>query len=140
MFLRGDHVDVEASSVQADARGSIRRLFVSYARRDREILQPLLDGIGRLSFSVWVDRRLEGGQAWWEEILAQIRGCDGMLVPISPALLDSEACTSERGYARALRKPIVPVLIEPVSMPMVPSDLAMLQIVDYTRPGADGAF
>jgi hypothetical protein len=145
-FLRTDHwtrnntLRTEGiSSMQGEARGK-RKLFVSYARKDRGTLQPVLDGIERLNFSVWVDRRLEGGQPWWEEILEQIRSCDATLVPISSALLTSEACTSERGYAAALGKPFLPVLISPVPTQMIPRDLAMLQIVDYTTPGVDATF
>jgi hypothetical protein len=130
---------VEVGAVQTDARGT-RRLFVSYARKDRETLEPALGRIQRLNVTFWVDRRLEGGQPWWEEILAQIRSCDGILVPISPALLTSEACTSERAYGRKLGKPILPVLIKQVPTHTLPSDLAMLQIVDYTQPGEDAAF
>jgi hypothetical protein len=87
-----------------------------------------------------VDQRLEGGQSWWDEILDQIRMCDAVLVPISDALLTSEACKSERQYARALGKGILPILIDVVPTHTLPSDLALLQIVDYTTPGAEVAF
>ncbi len=44
---------------------------------------------------VWIGQVLKGGQAWWEEILAQIRGY--------PASLDSRACARERDHAAPLR-------------------------------------
>jgi hypothetical protein len=115
-----------------------RRLFVSYAREDREAIRPVIEGIERLNYAVWVDGKLSGGKVWWDEILSQIRSCSGLVVPISPALLDSEACKSERDYAAALGKPILPVMI--VTINALPSDLARLQVVDYTTPGADAAF
>jgi hypothetical protein len=117
-----------------------RHLFVSYAGKDRAAIQPLLDGMSRLNYEVWVDRRLRGGQDWWEEILAQIQACDGLVAPISPSLLASEACTSERKYARDLAKPVLPVMVVQVPKGTIPADLAKLQIVDYTTPGAEAAF
>jgi hypothetical protein len=128
------------TAMEVNIAGASRRLFVSYARKDREALQSLLDGLERLNVTLWVDQRLRGGRPWWDEILTQIRGCEGMLVPISPSLLNSEACTSERTYGGALGKPILPVLIKAVPMVALPKDLAMLQMVDYTTPGVEAAF
>jgi hypothetical protein len=121
-----------------ESRSPTRRLFVSYAREDRQAIRPVIDGIERLNYAVWVDGKLAGGKPWWDEILSQIRGCDGLVVPISPALLDSEACKSERDYAAALGKPILPIMI--VTVNALPTDLATLQVVDYTTPGAEAAF
>lgn len=109
-----------------------RVLFVSYARADREALRSLEHGLESLHNEVWIDRKLDGGQVWWDEILKRIRDCNAMVVAISPALLDSDAAGKERQYARALGKPLLPVLIEPVLSDILPPDLAELQFVDYT--------
>lgn len=130
----------EAETGRIETRREPRNLFVSYARKDRELLVPILEGIQRLNVTVWMDQRLEGGQSWWDEILDQIRRCDAVLVPISGALLSSEACKSERQYAKALGKSILPIVIQPVPSHSLPSDLALLQIIDYTAPGAQAAF
>jgi hypothetical protein len=45
----------------------------------------------------------------------------------------AEACTSERLYAASLGKPILPVFLEALPTSVLPTDLAVLQYVDYTE-------
>jgi hypothetical protein len=122
--------------------GGIRvlQLFCSYAREDREGVRALLDGVRHLRHQVWVDERLSGGQAWWDEILAQLRKCDAMLIAVSPALLESQASALERQYGSQVGKPLLPVIIRPVLADLLPPDLAPLQAIDYTTPGPNAAF
>jgi hypothetical protein len=118
----------------------VLQLFCSYAREDREGVRVLLDGVRHLRHQVWVDERLSGGQAWLDEILAQIRGCDAMLIAISPALLESQVSALERQYGARVGKPMLPVMIRPVLADLLPPDLAPLQCIDYTQPGPKAAF
>lgn len=108
-------------------------LFASYAREDRSSISTLVEGVAFLRHRVWVDQELHGGQAWWDEILTQIRTCDALLVAVSPSLLESEASARERQYGAALGKPLLPVVIRTVHA--LPPDLAPIQFVDYTTPG-----
>jgi hypothetical protein len=117
-----------------------RRVFITYARTDRERVQRLGAGLRRLSHEVWIDDRLSVGQKWWDEILRQIRLADVIVVAVSPALLESRASTAERGYAQQLGKPFLPVLVRPVSTRLLPLDLADIHVVDYSEPGPDAAF
>jgi len=75
-----------------------------------------------------------------DEILRQIRLSDAIIVAVSPALLESQASTLEREYARQLGKAILPVCVRPVRPELMPPDIAAVQIVDYTEPGATAAF
>jgi hypothetical protein len=61
---------------------------------------------------VWVDRRLEGGQDWWAEIVTAVRRCDLFLLALSPAAIQSYACDLERRWAGDLRRPLLPVLVD----------------------------
>ena len=115
-------------------------LIISYTSADRESIRPLIEGLHRLGHSVWFDQELSGGQAWWDTILERIRACDALLVTLSPAMLDSEACAREANYARALGRPILPVMIRRVLPELLPPWLAALQIVDFTQPGDRAAF
>jgi hypothetical protein len=115
------------------------KLFVSYARHDEPQVRPLVAGLRQLGYGVWLDEALTGGQAWWDAILAQIRGCDAVLVAVSPAALDSVAVTREYEYAYAVRRSVVPVLVAAVHLERLPPRLASLQLVDCTT-GAAGAF
>jgi hypothetical protein len=56
------------------------RIFVSYARRDRDAVDLLLQDMRRARHDVWVDEELTGGQSWWDTILGTIRGADLFVV------------------------------------------------------------
>jgi TIR domain/Protein of unknown function (DUF2510) len=128
------------SVLQQHGATRVLQLFCSYAREDREGVRALLDGVRHLRHQVWVDERLSGGQAWWDEILAQLRKCDAMLIAVSPALLESQASALERQYGSRVGKPLLPVIIRPVLADLLPPDLAPLQAIDYTAPGPNAAF
>jgi hypothetical protein len=128
------------SVLQQHGATRVLQLFCSYAREDREGVRALLDGVRHLRHQVWVDERLSGGQAWWDEILAQLRKCDAMLIAVSPALLESQASGLERQYGSRVGKPLLPVIIRPVLADLLPPDLAPLQAIDYTAPGPNAAF
>jgi len=128
------------SVLQQHGGTQVLQLFCSYAREDRAGVRALLDGVRHLRHQVWVDERLSGGQAWWDEILAQLRKCDAMLIAVSPALLESQASALERQYGSMVGKPLLPVIIRPVLSELLPPDLAPLQAIDYTAPGPNAAF
>lgn len=125
---------------QARIDTDTRCVFMTYAREDLTLVQGLRTGLQRLQHEVWVDDRLSVGQAWWTEILRQIRRCDAVVVAVSPALLESAASAAERRYALQLGKPLLPVCLRAVRTALLPPDLAPLQLVDYCTPGADAAF
>jgi hypothetical protein len=115
------------------------RFFVSYSRRDQARIEPLAKRLSQLGHETWMDDRLSGGQAWWDEILASIRSADAFLFAVSETSLESQACALERGYARSLGKPLLPVAVESVQPQLLPPDLAAVQFVDYSTPGEDAA-
>ena len=118
----------------------MRNFFLSYSRADKDRLAPLLRGLERLHHHVWMDEQLEGGQQWWDEVLSQIRAADAVIVALSPAVLDSTACLLEFRYARAVGKPVVPVMIDPVNPDLLPGELARVQLVDFTTGNEQAAF
>jgi hypothetical protein len=115
------------------------RFFVSYSRRDQARIDPLAKRLNQLGHETWMDDRLSGGQAWWDEILASIRGADALLFAVSETSLESQACSLERGYAKSLGKPLLPVAVEAIQPQLLPPDLAAIHLVDYSTPGEDAA-
>jgi TIR domain-containing protein len=114
--------------------------FLSYSRKDQAYAEMLTEGLKRLGHNLWFDRELSGGAEWWEAILEHIRAADVFLAVVSKASLASTACSREREYALALGKPILPVLVEPVSTQMLPNDIVQRQLVDFTTPDMTAAF
>lgn len=116
-------------------------VFVSYNRQSESIVRTLVDDIEALGHTAWFDHELSGGQAWWDEILAQIRGNDFFVLVMDPASLDSTACRSEYGYADALGKPVLPILVsDAISTNLLPAALSRFQYVDYVNPDREAAF
>lgn len=109
------------------------KIFVSYARRDREAVDVLLQDMRRARHDVWVDEELTGGQAWWDTILATIRSSDLFVIALSPDLLKSRACHAEYEYAVGCQRTILPVMVAPVSPQMAPPAIANAQILDYVE-------
>ena len=112
----------------------MRQVFISYARDDRARVEALAERLRRLVDGVWFDSQLHGGEDWWAGILQRIRECDIFLAVVSPSSLDSEACRIEREYAASVHRTILPVALSAVP-PALPSDIATLQIVDFSEPG-----
>jgi serine/threonine kinase PknH len=111
-------------------------LFVSYSSQDRSAIDPLTTALRRARQQVWFDDELGGGEAWWKEILDQIRSCEVFIVALSNHLLESKPCQAELRYAQALQRPILPVRIGPVDS-MRANPLASLQVIDYQNPSVD---
>jgi hypothetical protein len=111
-------------------------LFVSYSSQDRSAIDALTTALRRARQQVWFDEELAGGEAWWGEILRQIRSCEVFIVALSNHSLRSKPCQAELRYAQALQRPILPVQIGPVDS-MRANPLAALQIIDYQNPTVD---
>jgi len=108
--------------------------FISYARADLAMVERLRDGLALAGCQVWMDLQAGGGREWWAAILEQVRGCDLFIAVLSPAGLESLACTREREYATALGKPVLPVRVAPVSARILPPAVGRVNIIDYTQP------
>ena len=107
------------------------RIFVSYARKDRSAVEAMVRDLDRAGHQMWIDNELTGGQAWWDTILGQIRACDLYLFAVSPESLRSRACRLELDYGMTVRRPLLPVLIQDVTIAHAPPAIANTQIVDY---------
>jgi hypothetical protein len=107
------------------------KIFVSYARRDRDAVDLVLQDMRRARHEVWVDEELTGGQAWWDTILANIRQSDVFVVALSPDAIKSRACAAEYEYAVKCGRTILPVMVAHVAPQMCPPAIANAQIIDY---------
>jgi hypothetical protein len=100
----------------------------------------LENDLERLGHEVWYDQQLSGGQAWWDEILAQIRACDIFVFVLDPASVSSTACKREYTYADTTGAPILPILqSEEVNTNLLPPELQKVQFVDYVNRDPDAA-
>lgn len=91
-------------------------LFVSYARADGERVYPVVDGLRQRGVSVWIDRELQIGDVWLDELEQRLNQCSGVLAFISPAFAASRYCGREICYADALARQVFPIYLEPTPL------------------------
>ena len=113
------------------------RVFVSYAREDRAMVQVLVADLESLHHDVWYDREIVGGHDWWSTILEQIGACDLFVPAVSSAWLASSPCKTELDYGGACQRPVLPIAIEPGVAAALPAALARRQVVDCSTRSAD---
>jgi serine/threonine kinase PknH len=111
-------------------------VFISYSSRDHGALEKVRAGLRRAHLQAWLDEELSGGEAWWNTILEEIRGCEVFIVALSKNYLESKPCQAELRYAQDLHRPILPVQIGPLDSMRV-NPLAAVQAIDYQNPSID---
>jgi len=117
------------------------RVFVSYSSKSKDLVTTLAQDIENAGYQIWFDHKLTGGQAWWDQILENIRQCDLFVFALTIEALDSYPCQLEYGYAHSLGKNILPILLtDGVSINLLPSELTTIQFVDYRSQDRQAAF
>jgi hypothetical protein len=116
------------------------RVFLSYARDDREPAQKIAAELRRAGFEVW-DPELEilPGALWGEQSKQALESSDAFVVLISPEAIQSRTVSAEIGYAlgeRRFRGRLIPVRMRDTKD--APWILDSLQSVQYESPGKTG--
>lgn len=102
-------------------------VFVSYSRRDSELVKVLHERLTAEGREVWVDwEDIPPTADWLEEIKRAIEATDTFVFVISPDALASETCRFECDQAVRLNKRIVPVVFRDVEAKQVPEALRRL--------------
>ncbi len=88
-------------------------IFISYSRRDKAVVQTLVDRLKAGGRDVWVDwQDIPWTADWWHEISEGIEHSDNFVFVLSPSSLSSLVCNFEVAHAIAQNKRIVPIVIE----------------------------
>lgn len=111
-------------------------IFLSHSQLDDVAVRGLVSDLEAFGKKVWLDKTdLVGGDSWWPEILKQIRTCDVFVFAVSANSLESDPCSAEFEYARALHRPILPVEIGDVPEAERRNyEVFSGQLVDYRQP------
>jgi hypothetical protein len=110
------------------------KLFISYSRASKDVVEQLVQDLTDESQETWFDEHLTGGQQWWDNILSEIRECEIFVVALTPNSLESRACQREVKYAKDLQKTLLPVRLSDQVLPdSLPPGLSEIQWVDYSR-------
>jgi len=127
--------------VSADPADEID-IAASYSGRDAAAVVPLLDALKARGVKVWFDKNIPGGALWEETITRNMRRAKAVVFFASKESLASDRCFDEVSAARTLKRPIIPVLVEPLRIPDdLPDRLVLTLQTRHTVdawPGAEG--
>lgn len=93
-------------------------IFVSYARSDRDRVEPLVALLEEQGWSVWWDREIGPGASFRTVIEREIEAAHCVIVAWTRSSVDSDWVNAEASEALA-RKVLLPVLLEEVQLPLV---------------------
>jgi len=110
-------------------------VFLSYARKDRDVAERIRHALLKYDYSTWTDSALKPGEIKSAINDAIERGF--VLVLLSPASLKSEWCKYEVEHAlqraaQSYRSNVIPVIITPFASDALPPQLARIQWFDFT--------
>ncbi|HEY3886925.1 MAG TPA: toll/interleukin-1 receptor domain-containing protein [Caulobacteraceae bacterium] len=109
----------------------MKTYFLSYARADSTIALKLADDLKAAGTSVWVDQYdIHPSQHWDRAVEDAVRGCEGMIVILSPRSTASSNVADEVSVAIDSGKTVIPVLVEACTLPL---RMTRMQFIDATQ-------
>ncbi|MEZ5939329.1 MAG: toll/interleukin-1 receptor domain-containing protein [Hyphomonadaceae bacterium] len=87
-------------------------IFVSYRRKDRELVANAVRKLEAAGVEVWYDAEIEGGSDWREAIVEALENSGMLVIFFSEDCNNSRQLKKELAIADQLEKPVVPILIE----------------------------
>ena len=105
-------------------------IFFSYSRKDSAFVLDLARKLRDAGADVWLDQLdIEAGTNWDDSVEEALERSEVMLVILSTTSVASQNVRDEYSYAIEENKKIIPVLIEPCTIPF---RLRRLQYADFT--------
>ena len=112
-------------------------VFISYRRADTARVQLLRDELQRLGYRVFFDTQsIEGGDDWKARLQRAVRGSRALVLCWSESANDSPIVTFEYSCARALRKPVVPWLLDHTPLPVMLNQINGIKAEDPVQVAA----
>ena len=110
-------------------------IFVSYSRKDSQIVDDITARLTGDGLNVWLDRAaIKGGELWREAIVEAIDNAYACVLMLSPNAAASDNVRREVDLAEGSNKELVPVMLAAVKVPSkLRYQLAGIQWIEYYR-------
>ncbi len=93
-------------------------IFVSYSRKDIQMVNRVVAHLSARKIPLWIDRSgIAGGSQWRAQIVQAVRECPAFLLVVSQNSIASDNVRKEIDLAEHYEKKIYPVFIEEVQLP-----------------------
>jgi PKD repeat protein len=114
-------------------------IFLSYSRKDTEIMRRVKETLEQAGISVWIDEHLKPGTPDWKRAIEyNLEQCKGVVVLLSPDSYKSIWVQRELSRADKLKRPIFPLLVRGTPSNAVPILLETVQFIDLRTNFYDG--
>lgn len=131
------HCEFITESLKA-ANDQMTQLFISYSEKDGAIQEKVRKRLVREGFTVWVNTvDIPTATDFQLAIERGIEKADNIVLLLSPNSIASQYCQQELTYARRYHKRIIPLLVESMDVATLPSDLQMVQFIDFSSLASD---
>lgn len=111
----------------------MHHIFISYSHKDREYARNLREQLQKRHFNVWIDARIDVGDAWSQAIIKAIRDSQVVLVIVSDEAEKSKWVQREILLAQTEGKPIFPLMVSGKELALL-IDLQHIDLRDYQFP------
>ena len=117
------------------------KIFVSYSRRDLEMVDQIVEAMEQGGLSIWIDREeIKAGKLWRTQIVEAIDTCDAFVLMLSPNSATSDNVRKEIDLAQDSGRGIFILRLSEVKLPAdMRYQLAGLQQIDLQMLGFDEA-
>jgi len=107
-------------------------VFISYSRTDSDFARKLNEDLQLTGKTTWFDQEsIAAGADFQREIYKGIESSDNFLFIISPDAVKSPYCADEVNYAAQFNKRFITLLLRETNVTDIPSQLAMVQWIDF---------
>jgi hypothetical protein len=115
------------------------RIFISYSRRDLEIVNSIVEKIEAAGMGVWIDREdIKAGKTWRVQIVEAIATCDAFVLMLSSNSAASDNVRREIDLAQDAGRAIFIMKLDPVKLPAeMLYPLVGLQHIELQRLGIE---
>ena len=93
------------------------KLFISYSRNDREVIEKLATLLEAAGHTVWWDRHIKAGAVYEKDIEKALHDADRVIVAWSPNSVDSGWVKDEASYGRDKNK-LTPICLKGGAAPL----------------------
>ena len=112
-------------------------VFLSYSRRDQEVVRRLHAALAEAGREAWVDwQGIPPTAEWMAEVRAAVDAADAFVVVLSPDWAASPVCRAEAEHAVSRGKRIVPVVVRDTDPAQVPERVSAHNWI-FLREGDD---
>ncbi|WP_458789472.1 TIR domain-containing protein [Adonisia turfae] len=120
------------------ANDQMTQIFISYSEEDMEIQEKVRKRLMREGFAVWINTvDIPTAEDFQVAINRGIEKADNIVLLLSPNSLASTYCQQELAYGRRYHKRIIPLLVQSMDVATLPTDLRMLQFIDFSSLASD---